>query len=167
MDGSSDLGKIQRMAVAMERLSAVVAGFLLLVNVGDIVLGIFFRYVMKSSIIWTEEVARYSLVWLVMLGAAGAQAKGDHMSIDFLAPRFPRWLKKVSYIARMGIQAVVLILLIWLGSKNVAGTWTMKTMALGIPKAIPLMAVPIGMSMLLMQLLLQELHRPSDGGDRS
>ncbi|SMG13878.1 TRAP transporter small permease [Dethiosulfovibrio salsuginis] len=161
-----DLGRIQKLAIAMERLSALVAGFLLLINVGDIVLGILFRYVMKSSIIWTEEVARYSLVWLVMLGAAGAQAKGDHMSIDFLTPRFPRWLKKLSYVVRIGVQAVVLVLLIWLGSKNVAGTWTMKTMALGIPKAIPLMAVPIGISMLLVQLLLQELHRRSDGGDK-
>jgi len=107
-------------------------------------------------VIWTEEVARYSLVWLVMLGAAGALAKGDHMAIDFLVPKFPGWLKKTSEVLRLGIQLVVLFVLIWYGAMNVRGTWHMKTMALGIPKAIVLMAVPLGMSILLLQLVILE-----------
>ena len=56
---------------------------------------------------------------------------------------------------RVGVQVCVLCILVWFGARNVAGTWQMKTMALGIPKALPLMAVPIGMSMLLAQILAQ------------
>ncbi len=162
---SPDSTALDRLSSLVERLSAVSAGFLLLVNVGDIVLGIFFRYVMKSSVIWTEEVARYSLVWLVMLGASGAMARGDHMSIDFLVPRLPTPIKSLAEIVRTAVQVTVLILLIWLGAKNVAGTWSMKTMALGIPKAIPLMAVPIGMSLLLTQFVVGKL-RSVEGRNR-
>ena len=139
-----------------EMVSAVLAVLLLLINVGDIVMGVVLRYVFNASVVWTEEVARYSLVWLVLLGAAGALARGDHMVVDFLVPRFPGWLKALSWVARMGVQICVLVVLIWYGAKNVGGTWQMKTMALGIPKAIPLMAVPIGMALLLLQLLAQE-----------
>jgi TRAP-type C4-dicarboxylate transport system permease small subunit len=139
----------------LELASAIAAVFLLTVNVGDIVLGIVMRYCFAQSIIWTEEVARYSLVWLAMLGAAGACARGDQMAVDFLVPYFPRPLRFFALVMRVGVQVCVLCILIWFGARNVAGTWQMKTMALGIPKALPLMAVPIGMSMLLAQILAQ------------
>ena len=150
------LAFLEKFSRLVEWTSAVLAGGLLIINIVDIVMGIVFRYVLKNSVICTEEVARYSLVWLVMLGAAGALAKGDHMAIDFLVPKFPGWLKKTSEVLRLGIQLVVLFVLIWYGAMNVRGTWHMKTMALGIPKAIVLMAVPLGMSILLLQLVILE-----------
>jgi len=154
--GRATLEKISRF---IEGTSALLAGSLLIINIMDIVMGIVFRYLLKNSVIWTEEVARYSLVWLVMLGAAGALTRGDHMAIDFLVPKFPGWLKKASGFFRLAIQVIVLFVLIWYGTLNVRGTWHMKTMALGIPKAIVLMAVPLGMSILLVQLLLLEFMK--------
>ena len=148
----------------LEIVSAVAAVFLLIVNVGDIVLGIVMRYCFAQSIIWTEEVARYSLVWLAMLGAAGACARGDQMAVDFLVPYFPRPIRLFAQAMRVGVQTCVLCILIWFGAQNVAGTWQMKTMALGIPKALPLMAVPIGMSMLLTQILAQTWRGWAGGG---
>ncbi|MDR1875525.1 MAG: TRAP transporter small permease [Synergistaceae bacterium] len=150
----------------LELLSAVLAVFLLVVNIGDIVLGVIMRYVFSQSIIWTEEVARYSLVWLAMLGAAGACARGDQMAVDFLVPRFPRPLRIFAGVMRVGVQVCVLLTLIWFGAQNVGGTWQMKTMALGIPKAIPLMAVPIGMGMLLAQVLATEWRDRIAGNER-
>ena len=157
--------KLESFCKKTEMVSAVLAVLLLLINVGDIVMGVVLRYVFSASVVWTEEVARYSLVWLVLLGAAGALARRDHMAVDFLVPRFPGWLKAFSWLARVGVQICVLAILIWYGIKNVGGTWQMKTMALGIPKAIPLMAVPIGMALLLLQLLAQEWHSLMTKGD--
>jgi TRAP-type C4-dicarboxylate transport system permease small subunit len=91
-----------------------------------------------------------------MLGAAGACARGDQMAVDFLVPHFPRPLKLFAEVMRVGVQTCVLLVLVWFGIQNVGGTWQMKTMALGIPRAVPLMAVPIGMSLLLVQILAQE-----------
>ncbi|WP_334139576.1 TRAP transporter small permease [Thermovirga lienii] len=150
---------LESLSRIIERTSALLAGSLLIINIMDIVMGIVFRYLLKNSVIWTEEVARYSLVWLVMLGAAGALTRGDHMAIDFLVPKFPGWLKKTSVFLRLTIQVIVLFVLIWYGAQSVRGTWHMKTMALGIPKAIVLMAVPLGMSILLVQLLLLEFMK--------
>lgn len=143
----------------LERASAWLAGALLAINVGDILLGVLFRYVFKSSVIWTEEVARFSLVWLVLLGAPGALYRGDHMAIEFLLPRFPRWAQMPLALFRLGVTVFVLGLLIWFGTQNVTGTWTMRTMALNIPKAIPLSAVPLGMGMLLVLSLLLAVER--------
>ena len=67
-------GNIAGLTRFLERTSAWLAGALLVINVGDILLGVLFRYIFKSSVIWTEEVARFSLVWLVLLGAPVAVA---------------------------------------------------------------------------------------------
>jgi TRAP-type C4-dicarboxylate transport system permease small subunit len=152
-------GSIAGLTRFLERTSAWLAGALLVINVGDILLGVLFRYVFKSSVIWTEEVARFSLVWLVLLGAPGALYRGDHMAIEFLLPRFPRWARLPLGLFRLGVTVFVLGLLIWFGAQNVAGTWTMRTMALNIPKAIPLSAVPLGMGMLLLLSLLLAVER--------
>lgn len=140
----------------LERLSAWSAGALVVVNVGDILMGIFFRYVLHSSVIWTEEVARFSLVWLVMLGACGALYHGDHMSIDFIVPHLPSsvqwflgWIKRI-------ITVAMLLLMTWLGLVNAWGTWHMRTMALDIPKTIPLLSIPVGLFMLLLIYVFME-----------
>lgn len=142
-----------RVSHFIERCSAWCAGTLLLINILDVLYGIIVRYVFNSSVIWTEEVARYSLIWLVMFGTAGALANGEQMSIDFLLEKFPNRLKTFAWIFRFAVQVFILVLLIWFGVQNVMGTWNMRTMALGIPKAVPLLAVPIGMSMLLILLI--------------
>ena len=153
--------KVSRLAAwtrRLERTSAWTGCFLLLINVGDILLGIFCRYVLKSSIIWTEEVARFSLVWMVMLGALGAAVKGDHMVIDFVVPRFPAALRRIVEWGRFLLAAGILALMIWLGWVNAVQTWHMKTMALHIPKTIPLLSIPVGLALLLAGTVLMHLQ---------
>lgn len=149
----------RKAAERLETVTAVAACSLLAVNIADILLGVFARYLLKSSLAWTEEVARYTLVWFVMVGASCAFRHGDHMAIDFLVPRFPALLRRLANILRLCIALFVLAFLVWYGAKNVSGLWEMRTMALGIPKAIVLMAVPAGMGLLLAQHLLWILYR--------
>ena len=147
----------------LERLSAWSAGALLVINVGDILLGIFCRYVLKSSIIWTEEVARFSLVWLVLMAAGGAYYHGDHMVIDFVVPRLPPLLQKIIDYFKLALSIFILGLMIWLGLMNAVKIWHMKTMALGIPKTIPLMSVPAGLALLLVLFLLLQFRSRKGG----
>jgi len=149
----------RKAAERLEVITAVAACSLLAVNIADILLGVFARYLLKSSLAWTEEVARYTLVWFVMLGASCAFRHGDHMAIDFLVPRFPTPLRRLAGFLRLCIALFVLAFLVWYGAQNVSGLWEMRTMALGIPKAIVLMAVPAGMGLLLAQHLLWIFYR--------
>lgn len=133
----------------LERISAWGACLLLAFNIGDILVGVFCRYVLKSSIIWTEEAARFSLVWMVMVGALGAAEKGDHMVIDFVVPRFPAALRRLIEWGRFFLAVGILSLMIWLGTVNAVQIWHMKTLALNIPKTIPLLSLPVGFALLL------------------
>lgn len=145
----------QRLSRLVEGASIWLGCFLLLLNVTDVVMGVTMRYFFNAAPIWTEELARFSMVWMVLIGAAAAFCSGDQMSIDFvvmnLPPRGATFCRAVS----VAVQSVVLGALVWFGAQNVAGSWKMKTMALGVPKAVPLMALPAGMALFLAAILLK------------
>ncbi len=46
---------------------------------------VFARYVMGNSLTFSEEVARFSLVWMTMLGAAYAYRHGSLIAVDILS----------------------------------------------------------------------------------
>ncbi|MBB1489879.1 TRAP transporter small permease subunit, partial [Oceanospirillum sp. D5] len=54
----------------------------------DVLFQVFARYVLKGSFSWTEELARFSLIWMSILGAAYLNAKREHLSMDFLYQKF-------------------------------------------------------------------------------
>ena len=143
----------------LERISAWGACLLLAFNIGDILVGVFCRYVLKSSIIWTEEAARFSLVWMVMVGALGAAMKGDHMVIDFVVPRLPAALRRLVGWGRFLLTVLILSLMIYLGAINAFQMWNMRTMALNIPKTIPLLSIPAGFLLLLAGTVLMRFDR--------
>ena len=50
----------------------------------DVLFQVFSRYVLGTSFTWTEEFARFSLIWMTIVGAAYLNAKREHLSMDFL-----------------------------------------------------------------------------------
>ena len=45
------------------------------------------RYILNKPITWTDELSGYLVVALVMLGAADALRRGDHISVDLITGR--------------------------------------------------------------------------------
>jgi len=48
----------------------------------DVLWGVFTRYIMGAQASWSEELARFLLIWIGILGAAYASGKNLHLSID-------------------------------------------------------------------------------------
>ena len=55
--------------------------------IGVVAAQVFFRYVLNHSLFWSEELARYILVWLTFLGASVAYRRGVHPRIDLFVSR--------------------------------------------------------------------------------
>ncbi len=45
----------------------------------------FTRYVLNDSLSWTEEIARYGLMWLVFIGGAVVTRKNSHIAVELLS----------------------------------------------------------------------------------
>jgi TRAP-type C4-dicarboxylate transport system permease small subunit len=45
----------------------------------------FTRYIMNDSLSWTEEIARYGLMWLAFIGGAMVTRKKSHIAVELLS----------------------------------------------------------------------------------
>ncbi len=54
----------------------------------------FTRYIMNDSLAWTEEIARYGLMWVVFIGGAMVTRRNTHIAVELLSnvmkPGLPR-----------------------------------------------------------------------------
>lgn len=54
-----------------------------------VILGVFFRYVLQSPLSWSEEVARYLMIWAASLAISVGIMRREHLGITFLISRIP------------------------------------------------------------------------------
>ena len=108
---------IHRLGRLAGRFSDHVIGALLLVSVLLNVTQVFTRYALNDPVFWTEEMVRYSTVWLTFVGAAAASLYGDHMDMNLFAevqnPRFQAWHQAFLQLIVLGFS----VLIIWQGTK--------------------------------------------------
>lgn len=74
-------------------------------------LQVFFRYVVQAPLFWSEELARFLLIWSVFAGATFAFRHRTHMSIDVIGTILPaRFVGVVDLIGRLVMTAFLLML---------------------------------------------------------
>ncbi|WP_084458300.1 TRAP transporter small permease [Desulfocurvus vexinensis] len=144
----------------LERLCLFGAGALLAINLATVMLGVFSRFFRPPM--WTTDVAKITLVWMVMLAAAPALKRGEHMAITMLADRLPPGRRAVVVWLRGAVFVGLLVLMTVLGFQYAAKMQALTIMTLGITKTVPLLAVPVGMALMLVQFGLG-LFSPAPG----
>ncbi len=103
------------------------------------------RYGFASPSSWTEEVARFLLIWIGVLGAAWAFRTGVHLGLDVLPKKLTgtsaQVLKMFTLLVVVGFSVAVLIVG---GGSLVALTWELKqySAVLGLPIAFVYSVIP-------------------------
>ena len=88
----------------------------------DVLFQVFSRYVLGESFTWTEEFARFALIWITILGAAYLNGKKEHLSMDFLYQKFSKSSKrKASILIEVLIFLFALIVMV-IGGLNLVYT---------------------------------------------
>lgn len=104
------------------------------------------------SAAWTEEVARFSMIWTVFLGAAWALRHGELIALDLVTHAVPRVLgiaiKVLAYLA----CAAFCVLLIVVGLEFAEIGEIERSPVLGLSKWYVFMALPVGASLMVMNI---------------
>lgn len=74
-----------------------------------------------TSVSWTEEVARFLLIWITFLGATLAFQQGRHIAVHILRDSLPPSLRRIVSGAGILIAIAFLATLTWIG-------WTYMTL---------------------------------------
>jgi len=88
----------------------------------DVLFQVFSRYILGTSFTWTEELARFSLIWMTVIGAAYLNAKKEHLSMDFLYDKLSEANKrKASLLIEFFVFLFALIVMV-IGGLNLVYT---------------------------------------------
>ncbi len=108
-----------------------------------VVAQVFARYVLNASLFWSEELARYLLVWLTFLGASVAYRQGLHPGVDFFYIRMPyAWRRRSAILVHLLSLALFGIMVL----KGAAFAYFVRLQispALSLPKWLIMAIVPV------------------------
>lgn len=144
-------------AQTLEQVSTWAAGLCLGATVCVVLFGVVTRYGLGASPIWADELARYTLIWSVLLAGAAALRRGEHMQIDILVTRLPRGVARVVDGMRRVVILGVLLFMTIVGAFYAAKIWGMTTLALNVPRTLPTAAIPVGMGLMTVQFVLLQI----------
>lgn len=118
---------------------------------------VFGRYVLGDMPMWSGEAATYSLVWVSMMGGAVGLRKGVQVGIGLIYEKMPpRLAAKVRLLGAV-VMLLFLSVMIHFGLQQTLDNWRQISPALGIPMAVPYMALPAGFILMWLFTLEQTL----------
>jgi len=125
---------------------------------------VLFRFVVEQPLAWTEELARFILVWLTFLGAAYAMSLKAHVSIDFFVKKLPSSLYKASLVLSTLISIAFFYILVTEGYSMTTRTMGQLSPVLEIPMGIIYAVIPISGIILIVNILNETLKTLFDKG---
>jgi len=130
-----------KIAALLYRLTSIIAIVALIAMTLIVCANIFARSVYNASFSWSEEVARFLMIWAALCGAAMAVRRGAHFRMD-LSTQFGislKWLAQLPACAAVGIG----MLLFWQGLILVELASMQLATATQIPMSVPYLCLPI------------------------
>lgn len=129
-------------------------GILMILLILDVWLGVLARYVFRAQIPWTEELARYLMIWAALLAVSCGIARREHIGFVMLLTRMPLSLQKGLLVA-FDLLALGFFLLMFIYGIDMTYTGSRQfAMIFGISMAMPYASVPVASLMAAIQLLL-------------
>ncbi len=123
-----------------------------------ILIQIFFRFVIYRPVPWSEEAARYLMIWLGMLGSVVALRKGRHIGVtalvDVLPVRIARVMAFVVRVTMIGFMGIIG----WEGIQLAIFNYPQLSAAMEITMMVPYLAIPVGAIMMIVDLIAELLH---------
>jgi TRAP-type C4-dicarboxylate transport system permease small subunit len=103
------------------------------------------RYVFSSPSSWTEEIARFLMIWIGVLGAAYAFRTGVHLGLDILPKKLTG--RSAELLKQFTVFVVILFavtVLVIGGGSLVSLTWELRqySAVLGLPIALVYSVIP-------------------------
>ena len=131
---------------------------LLVLLILDVWLGVLVRYVLPLGWTFTEELARYLMIWAALLAVSSGISHREHIGMLVIFDQFPAGLRKWLAVAFDLIAFVFFALICVYGLDFVERGFSRYTMIGGIPKAYPFMGVPLAAGLACVQLVLVAIH---------
>jgi len=126
----------------LEGLVMIVVAVLVL----DVLWQVFTRFVLKDPSTWTEELARFMLIWVSLLGSAVALGRGAHLGIDYFVGKLSEEVRLRTEIFVFLCIALFSLLVMFIGGIELVRSnlaLGQASPALGVKMGYVYLAIPI------------------------
>lgn len=142
---------VYRVVVVAERVAACA---LLVATLGLIVLQVVSRYVFNAPFVWTEELARFALLWLTFVAAGFVMARRIHIAVDLVASKLSRTGGIVLDTFAMLVVITVSAMMAWSGALFAADAASQAAPATSLPMSVVYSSAVVGFAMILVHAVL-------------
>lgn len=116
---------------------------------------VWFRYVLNSSLQWSEEAAVWAMIWLVFTGSTILLTRWDHIFIPTVVRLFPVPARAALILGSRLLVLVGLLFLGWYGFTVVTGPTNAFSHNVGLSTAWAKASIPVGCSLMVLITLAQ------------
>ncbi len=131
----------------------------------DIFVQFFTRYVLNSSLAWTEEIARYLLIAVGFIGSIMCVRKNTHIMVEFfyrfIPPNFGRILVHIIDVGRIGFFAT----LAWICFK-LAGKTKQMMVSIDFPKSAMYYMISVCLAAMAIRAIQVTVRHIRQGGSK-
>ncbi|CAM5219226.1 hypothetical protein CDEF62S_05492 [Castellaniella defragrans] len=152
----------------MLRLFQKIDALLLLVLTGALsfiaILGfaqVIWRYLLDQPLIWSEEVMRYSLIWIVFLGAGPVISRGQLAAVEFVSHAVPVRMGRLIRLGSALLCCIFWAVLVAYGTLILSSVNDMHSGTLEIPMSYVYAAIPLGAAWGLVSTLVSIVVPPT------
>lgn len=151
------------MTALMNRVLRWSVGLMLFVMVAIVFLQILTRFALPKfgiliSVPWTEELARYLMIWCIFLGAAAAARSGDLIAMDTLttslSPRNGWRVKLFAYIVTIAFFAFLIVI----GIRWVSFGFVEFSTVMNLPMYVVYLSMPVGGVLAIINIVVRSME---------
>lgn len=128
----------------------VMFGLLVLVVFGQVIA----RFVFNDPFRWSEELARYLQVWMIILTSSICIREGTHLAVDYATHTLPFVYRKLLKLLVLLLMVFYLIIVTVYGIRIISVITKQVSPAMQIPIYIVYLAVPIGGFLMFIEALI-------------
>ena len=135
---ATTIGRLQTTKLILDRFLGIFVSILMAALVIDVVWQVFTRYALPQPSSFTDELARFLLIWVGLLGSAYAAGQRLHLAIDLVSYRLDHRRRHI-----LAIVIELAILSFALGAMLIGG-WQLVSLTLLLGQSSASLGIPLG-----------------------
>ena len=139
----------------IRKTTEIVIIFLFVVLVAVVFYQVVARYIFNDPPSWTEELARYCQVWIILLASSICIRKGSHLAVDYFGHKLSVEAKRIINIVRSSLIVLYVAVVIVFGWKlMVVGQYQLSP-ALQVKMSFVYIIFPLSGVLMLLESIIK------------
>lgn len=146
------MGSINNLFEKLANLLKKITATMMITLVAVVTIQIVGRMVFTISTPWTEELAKYLLIWISFIGGVVCLIRGEHLLVDILYAKFSPRLKKYARLANDAIFIAFTFVLLVAGIQLCANPIIRRSLtpAMQMPRVWLYYVLPVTMGLMML-----------------